>query len=259
MRETVERARREIPFYAEHHRKTPSLDLHALPTCDKAGSGALRPAAPVGASAVGDVPGVGDLRHHRATPVHRLYGRRLAGGPGTVRPGGAVHRTHQRRRPAQHPRRRPLDRGAFARRARARRRRRHRALRADGAGSGDRVAARAARDPHLGHAFVHAPAGRNGGPVGRGSFVPRAPDGPARRRGFEPCAEARRLRGVRRRLPLAGAVRIDGDGRADPGVRPAKRPLRRPAERQHGLLRGGAAAPRYGRTGRPRRESASSP
>ena len=36
MRETVERARREIPFYAEHHRKTPSLDLHALPTCDKA-------------------------------------------------------------------------------------------------------------------------------------------------------------------------------------------------------------------------------
>ena len=36
MRETVERVRREIPFYAEHHRKTPSLDLHALPTCDKA-------------------------------------------------------------------------------------------------------------------------------------------------------------------------------------------------------------------------------
>ena len=35
MRETIERARREIPFYAEHHRKTSSLDLHALPTCDK--------------------------------------------------------------------------------------------------------------------------------------------------------------------------------------------------------------------------------
>ena len=36
MRETIERARWEIPFYAEHHRKTSSLDLHALPTCDKA-------------------------------------------------------------------------------------------------------------------------------------------------------------------------------------------------------------------------------
>ena len=36
MRETIERAQREIPFYAEHHRKTRSLDLHALPTCDKA-------------------------------------------------------------------------------------------------------------------------------------------------------------------------------------------------------------------------------
>ena len=36
MRETIERARREIPFYAAHHRATPSLDLHDLPTCDKA-------------------------------------------------------------------------------------------------------------------------------------------------------------------------------------------------------------------------------
>ena len=36
MREAIERARREIPFYAAHHRATPSLDLHDLPTCDKA-------------------------------------------------------------------------------------------------------------------------------------------------------------------------------------------------------------------------------
>ena len=41
MRATVERARREIPFYAEHHRDTPSLDLHELPTCSKSDLGAF--------------------------------------------------------------------------------------------------------------------------------------------------------------------------------------------------------------------------
>ena len=34
-RETIERARREIPFYADLHHKTASLDLHTLPTCSK--------------------------------------------------------------------------------------------------------------------------------------------------------------------------------------------------------------------------------
>ena len=34
-RDTIDRARREIPFYADLHRKTGSLDLHALPTCSK--------------------------------------------------------------------------------------------------------------------------------------------------------------------------------------------------------------------------------
>lgn len=35
MRETIERARRENPFYAEHHRGIAALDLHRLPTCGK--------------------------------------------------------------------------------------------------------------------------------------------------------------------------------------------------------------------------------
>lgn len=35
LRETIARARRDIPFYAELHRDTESLDLHALPTCSK--------------------------------------------------------------------------------------------------------------------------------------------------------------------------------------------------------------------------------
>ena len=36
LRETIARARREIPFYANLHRGTASPDLHALPTCSKA-------------------------------------------------------------------------------------------------------------------------------------------------------------------------------------------------------------------------------
>ncbi len=36
LRETIARARREIPFYARLHRGTASLDLRALPTCSKA-------------------------------------------------------------------------------------------------------------------------------------------------------------------------------------------------------------------------------
>ena len=36
LRETIARARREIPFYAALHRDSASLDLHALPTCSKA-------------------------------------------------------------------------------------------------------------------------------------------------------------------------------------------------------------------------------
>ena len=39
LRETIARARREIPFYAELHRNTASLDLHALPSCSKADLG----------------------------------------------------------------------------------------------------------------------------------------------------------------------------------------------------------------------------
>ena len=39
LRETIARARREIPFYAELHRSTASLDLHALPSCSKADLG----------------------------------------------------------------------------------------------------------------------------------------------------------------------------------------------------------------------------
>ena len=35
LRETIARARREIPFYADLHRNRASLDLHALPTCTK--------------------------------------------------------------------------------------------------------------------------------------------------------------------------------------------------------------------------------
>ena len=35
MRGTIERARREIPFYAAHHRHASSLHLQALPTCSK--------------------------------------------------------------------------------------------------------------------------------------------------------------------------------------------------------------------------------
>lgn len=36
LRDTIDRARREIPFFAHLHRKTGSLDLHALPSCTKA-------------------------------------------------------------------------------------------------------------------------------------------------------------------------------------------------------------------------------
>ena len=36
LRETIAHARREIPFYADLHRNTAALDLHALPTCSKA-------------------------------------------------------------------------------------------------------------------------------------------------------------------------------------------------------------------------------
>ena len=35
LREAIERARRDIPFYADLHRDAASLDLHALPTCSK--------------------------------------------------------------------------------------------------------------------------------------------------------------------------------------------------------------------------------
>lgn len=36
LRETIERARRDIPLYADLHSNTATLDLHALPTCSKA-------------------------------------------------------------------------------------------------------------------------------------------------------------------------------------------------------------------------------
>ena len=35
LRETIRRARKEIPFYAKHHRQTSSLDLLSQPTCSK--------------------------------------------------------------------------------------------------------------------------------------------------------------------------------------------------------------------------------
>ena len=35
LRETIGQARREVPFYAEHHRQTPSLDFYSQPTCSK--------------------------------------------------------------------------------------------------------------------------------------------------------------------------------------------------------------------------------
>ena len=35
LRETIDRARQEIPFYADLYREIASLDLHALPTCSK--------------------------------------------------------------------------------------------------------------------------------------------------------------------------------------------------------------------------------
>ena len=54
MRETIERARREIPFYADHHRNTPSLDLHALPTFGKSDLRAFGP-LPLSSRALSDM------------------------------------------------------------------------------------------------------------------------------------------------------------------------------------------------------------
>ena len=222
MRATVERARREIPFYAEHHRNTP------LPsTCMRCRPAASRTSAP---SAACPCPRVPCRTLYRVSATSGTTGERLFIGhtegewravreqyARVVRCIGiestdVLLNTHGGGLWIGAP---SLDELAHA----------------GGAGivpcgpTGPAQVIEWLRDLPVtlisATPLLHAPADRDGGPGGRGPREPAAPDGAPRRRGFEPRPQARRRARVRARLPLAGNVRIDRDGRTDPRVRPA--------------------------------------